>query len=65
MANRNVKSIHKKHPGRVIEVKHPEFGVYRAEGVRDKLDAVRLAAKAWGAQWSRIARECEMRDLDG
>lgn len=59
---KRVKSIHQNHQGRVIEVRHPEFGSYRAEGVRDKLDAVRLAAKVWGVPWSRIARECVMYD---
>ena len=57
--------------GRVIEVKHPVHGTYTAKEVKDRLQAVQAAAKAWGGlQWSKIARECEFRevqadDLDG
>lgn len=45
--------------GRVIVVKHPEHGTYTAKGVKDNLQAVIAAARAWGLQWSKIARECE------
>ena len=49
--------------GRCIEVCHPVYGTYTAEGVKDKLQAVQKAAKAWGGlQWSKIARECEFRE---
>ena len=44
---------------RVIVVKHPEHGTYTAKGVKDNLQAVIAAARAWGLQWSKIARECE------
>lgn len=48
---------------RTIEVSHPAYGTYRAEGAADKLAAVQQAARAWGGlQWSRIARECSFRE---
>lgn len=44
---------------RTITVVHPTHGTYMARNVRDKLSAVQAAARAWGLQWSQIARECE------
>lgn len=60
----------KKVPGKVIEVAHPEYGTYRAQGVRDRLQAMQQAARAWKTPWSEIARECRFEevkqdDLDG
>lgn len=50
----------RKHSGvvKTYTVWHPEHGEFTAKGVRDKLQAVQAAAKAWGLQWSAIAREC-------
>lgn len=47
---------------RTIVVTHPVHGSFRAAGVRDKLQAVQAAAKAWKLQWSKIAKECTFTD---
>ena len=47
-----------------ITVVHSEYGRYTAVGVWDKLGAVQAAAKAWKAQWSKIARACEFIEED-
>lgn len=48
---------------RTIVVAHPIHGEFKAAGVRDKLQAVQAAAKAWGGlQWSKIAKECTFTD---
>lgn len=46
---------------RCFDVRHPKLGVCSVLDVRDKLEAVQRAAKAWGGiQWSRLARECQI-----
>lgn len=48
---------------RCYTVTHPTLGTVHAINVRDKLEAVQNAAKAWGGiQWSRLARECVIKD---
>lgn len=47
---------------RDIVVTHPVHGTYTARQVRDKLQAVQAAAKAWKLQWSKIAKECTFTD---
>ena len=50
--------------GRRIVVEHPVHGRHEAEGVKDRLQAVQSAAKAWGGlQWSTIARECTFTEV--
>ncbi len=49
--------------GRRIVVEHPVHGRHVAKGVKDKLQAVQRAAKAWGLQWSTIARECTFTEV--
>lgn len=44
---------------REILVHHPVKGGYLAEGVADKLEAAQRAAKAWGLQWSVVAKESQ------
>lgn len=45
-------------------VEHPVYGRHEAEGVKDRLQAVQSAAKAWGGlQWSTIARECTFTEV--
>ena len=47
---------------RTILVVHPEKGEFRAERVRDKLEAAQRAARAWGLQWSWVARACSFHE---
>lgn len=53
----------KKEAGKVIEVTHPKYGTHRAQGVRDRLQAMQQAARAWKTQWSEIARECRFKEV--
>lgn len=49
---------------RRIVVEHQVHGRHEAEGVKDRLQAVQSAAKAWGGlQWSTIARECTFTEV--
>lgn len=60
----SVKNARKTLPLKIIEVEHPVHGTYTAEGVKDKLQAVQRAAKAWGGlQWSKIAKECRFTEV--
>ena len=48
---------------RSYSITHPTLGTVNVLNVRDKLEAVQHAAKVWGGlQWSRLARECVIRD---
>lgn len=49
--------------GRTIKVIHPAHGVYTAEGVKDKYEAVIRAAKSWGEQWSTVAKNVEYEEV--
>lgn len=48
---------------KTITVIHPTYGRVVAEKVVDNLSAVQAAAKKWGLQWSKIARECTFEDV--
>ena len=51
-----MKNARKALPLKTIEVEHPVHGKFRAEGVKDRMQAVQAAAKTWGVQWSEVAR---------
>ena len=58
-----MKNARKALPLKTIEVEHPVHGKFRAEGVKDRMQAVQAAAKEWGRQWSDIARACMFREV--
>lgn len=47
---------------RDILVVHPRYGTFEARNVQTKMDAAIRAAKAWGLQWSVVARECDFKE---
>ena len=49
---------------RTFRVIHPKYGEYTARWVRDDLEAVIRAARSWGEQWSKVAREAEIREVE-
>lgn len=49
-------------PIKLYLVKHPAHGEATARG-RNKLEAVKVAARAWGVPWTSIARECDFVEL--
>jgi len=51
-------------PRKTYIVKHPTHGEFRAERVKDRLQAVIAAAREWKVQWSHIARECEFEEVE-
>lgn len=58
-----MKKARKALPLKNIEVEHPVHGKFLAEGVKDRMQAVQAAARAWGRQWSDIARACSFREV--
>lgn len=44
---------------REIMVWHPVQGKFSAKNVLDKAEAAQMAAKAWGMQWSVVAKESQ------